>query len=397
MTKKHLVGGGGVGAASVYRSVAKGVGLVSVVSLAVAFASSQSRADSVPAGMVPYDHPVFKDGHRVLWHGPSHGAGGGAAAHAAVAADTIQIIVDSTDPTEHGTGDQIVAALKAANIKAAMEPGPVTAERLAKSGKGQPEFALVSLPPLVTHDDNETLSAQAPIVARFGAEAIEIVAPKTVADLSALDGAQVDTGPWGSPQAVTMNALFDKLGIHPKVVHHPQDQALQLLSQGKVDAVASMGAPSPSLLGDFGAKGDFHLIAVPWSPALRGVFTPAAVADKDRPHLIPAGGTVATVGAPIALIALGGSAMSDDAVAAAKALYESFVADDGPWHGPAWKDVNFASVTAHWPRAKAYDDWLAVRGGPDPTLASLQTGVSAAAADPDKVYASLVRWRSSAP
>ena len=395
MSQKHPFRGGGDGAASLYWRAAKGFGFVGAVGLATVFASGPIQADpQIPAGMVPYKHPVFKDGHRVLWHGPSHGGGGGA--HAAVAAGTIEILVDSSDPTEHGTGDAIVAALKAANVKAAMVAGSVTPDRL-KGGKGQPELALVSLPPLMVNEDAKTLTDQAPIVARFGAETIEIIAPKATTDVSALEGAQIDTGPWGSPQAVTMNALFEKLGVHPKVQHHPQDQALQLLQEGKVDAVASMGAPSPSLIGDFGAKGEFHILTVPWSPALRGLFTPAAVSDHDRPHLIPAGGSVATVGAPIALIALGGDAMSEDAVSAAKALYESFAAEDGPWRGPAWKDVNFACVTAHWPRTKVFDDWLAVRGGPDPSLATLQTGLDAAAADPDKVYASLVRWRSSSP
>ena len=26
-------------------------------------------AEQAPAGMVPYAHPVYKNGHRVLWHG----------------------------------------------------------------------------------------------------------------------------------------------------------------------------------------------------------------------------------------------------------------------------------------------------------------------------------------
>jgi hypothetical protein len=246
--------------------------------------------------------------------------------------------------------------------------------------------------------DTQALRAKATIVARFGAEAIEIVAPNGVTALSALEGASVDVGPEGSPQALTLATLFDRLSLHPKLVHHSLDQALALLHAGKLGAVAAMGEPTPSLLGDFGAKGGFHLLPVAWSPGLRALFIPAVESDKDRPHLVEAGATLATVGAPIALLAFESADKTRESDNAVNALYESFSGGAAPWNGAAWKNVNFACATPNWPRAKATDDWLAKRGaGPDPALVDFQSSVADTAGDVDKVYDSLMRWRSAVP
>jgi len=375
-----------------------GLGLFAAFPIAAARAQTQA-----PAGMVPYDHPVYKNGHLVLWHGPSHG-GGASVAPAKTAAKPpaggdIVVLADASDPAERRLANDVATALGGAHVKTSVTQGAVNAAGLEKAiAQGDAAFALVALAPLLAHDETTPLRAKAPIAARLGAEIIDIVADKSIATTAALEGVRVDVGPEGSPQAATLATLFDKLGVHPQIQHHPLDAALILLQAGKLDAVASMGVPTPSSLSDFGAKGEFHEVAVAWSPALRGLFTPATITDHQRPHLIGAGSSVLTVGAPVALVALGEAGASDGANKAVAALYDGVASQKAPWDGAPWTSVNFACRAPNWPRAKALDDWFAAHGGaPDPALVAFQTAAGAAAGDPDKLYTSLLRWRSAPP
>lgn len=399
MTWKHPLRGGRDPLANPPVGARKAMNVLCFAGLAFAFAAPSLAASPAPEGMVPYDHPVMKNGRLVLWHGPSHG-GGAAAKPDKAAADPAAagavILVDASDPTEKRAALDLLAALQGAHLKGALVQGGVSATGLDKAIKAQgANFAVVTLPPLLAHEDTSTLRSAAPIIARLGAETIEIVAPKRIDGIEAINAAAVDVGPEGSPQAASLAALFDALGLHPKLQHHPLDQALALLQAGKLDAVATMGVPTPSNLGDFGAKGDFHLLPITWRPALRGLFTPATQTASERPHLLNAGETLATVGAPVALIALGAPEGTGKAT---QALYEGFAAGGAPWNGAAWRNVNFACVTAHWPRAKGVDDWFAARGGPpNPGLVAFQEGAAQSADDADKVYDQLLRWRRTAP
>ena len=398
MIRKHPPRGGRDPLANRPVGALKPLSALTFAALALALSTPCFAASQAPEGMVPYDHPVMKNGRLVLWHGISHGGGAPRAAKPSAdpAGAGADILVDASDPTEKRTALDLLAALQAAHIKGALVQGGVSAAGLDKAIKAQgANFAIVTLPPLLAHEDTAALRAAAPIVARLGAETVEIVAPKRLGGVEALDEAAVDIGPEGSPQAASLGALFDALGLHPKIQHHPLDQALALLQAGKLDAVATMGVPTPSNLGDFGAKGDFHLLPVTWRPALRGLFTPATQTAAERPHLLNAGETLATVGAPVALIVLG---KPDATGKATEALYESFAAGGAPWNASAWRNVNFACVTAHWPRAKGVEDWLANRGGPpNPGLVAFQAGAAQSADDADKVYDQLLRWRRTAP
>src|SRR6202453_4986037 len=41
----------------------------------LAFAPISTRAEHAPRGLVPYDHPVYRNGKRMLWHGAWRAAG----------------------------------------------------------------------------------------------------------------------------------------------------------------------------------------------------------------------------------------------------------------------------------------------------------------------------------
>ena len=87
------------------------------------------------------------------------------------------------------------------------------------------------------------------------------------------------------------------------------------------------GAGHSHAIADFGKDGRFHLLSIPWTPALRGGYAPARLTAKDRPNLIRADEKVEAVAAPMALIAIDagqGSPRTPQFAAIVAAFFEKF-------------------------------------------------------------------------
>jgi hypothetical protein len=186
-------------------------------------------------------------------------------------------------------------------------------------------------------------------------------------------------------------------------------EALDRLSSGKVDAVVVMGAEESPALNDFGGDGRFHIVPIAWSPALEPVYAPAQVTAADRPNLVNPAIPVETVGEPMALVAIDaapGSPRTDGLGRIARLFFENydgFLSEERDSH---WRDVNLAAdaswPTEPWPRLGAAQSWLdAKKSSADGSLetfrASAKSAAAAAnwpsAADSDRLYEGLTRWR----
>jgi hypothetical protein len=180
------------------------------------------------------------------------------------------------------------------------------------------------------------------------------------------------------------------------------------LAAGKIDAVVVVGAADSKSIAAFGKDGGFHLVSIPWSPALNGIYAPARFTAKDRPNLIGANDKVDTVATPMALIAIDAAPSSTRATqdsAVVGALFEKFDRLLAPSTQANWREVNLAA-SADWPRLSAASEWIeSHRGVADEGVESFrQTAHSVAsakegpgAADADKLYQSLMQWRSAGP
>jgi hypothetical protein len=382
-----------------------------------------------PPGMTPYDRPVFHDGRRVLWHGAPRTADGksgdapapalaaaaplkiapGVAAESAAGTSEYSILADAEDSCAMRLAGEFVAALQADGAKGRVIAGRTSPAALAKAVKSDAaDLAIAPLDALIGADEaTADWRERAPYIARLGAETIEVIAPRAVVDIRQLAGRQVGLGVADRAGAATAATLFSRLGVAPVPSFAPLASALAGLAAGRLDAVVAVGAKSAKVLADFGTDGRFHLVPIPWSPALRSLYAPARLTAKDRPNLIGADEKVDTLGAPRALIALDAapsSARADRVAALAKSFFEGFDRLLGPDNDASWRDVNLAAA-ATWPRLRAAQDWIDRKAAaPNASLGAFRAAAAATAAnggpeaaDADRLYDSLMQWRDAGP
>jgi hypothetical protein len=420
----------------------------------LALAACPAPAEQVPAGMVAYNHPVYHNGRRILWHGAWRAGGAKAststrerakAAPAPLAAAPAQaaapvvvapaaptpaapvaaapaasppvpvaaipnheftILADYEDSRASRMASELVATLKSAGFKARTVIGQTSPAGLARAISGNAtDLAIAPMDALLSRGEGgPEWKDRTPYVARLANETIEIIAGKWISNLDQLNGRKVSYGPIDSADGASAEALFSRLGVSTKTVREPLPGSLNDLAAGTIDAVVVVGGNDSKAIADFGKDGRFHLVAVPWSPSLRGVYAPARLTAQDRPNLIGANEKVDVVAAPMALLAINAPPESPRAAQltpVVRAFFEKFEALLQPNAEASWREVNLAA-TANWPRLAAAQEWIADnRGEVDVSFEryrSIAHSVASASeapgsADADRLYQSLMQWR----
>jgi hypothetical protein len=203
--------------------------------------------------------------------------------------------------------------------------------------------------------------------------------------------------------------LFSRLGVSVNATYEPLTEALEALAAGRRSAVVALGAKESRALADFGDDGHYHIVAIPWSPALESVYAPARVTSAERPNLVSASDAVETVAEPMALVALDSVAGSPRAEALgriSRIFFDSYDALLIGGRDPHWREVNLAAEAslpnAAWPRLSAAQAWIDdKKGASDASLdafrqsakAVAQTSGGPKAEDSDRLYDSLTHWR----
>ena len=387
-----------------------------------------------PHGMVPYNHPVYHNGVRVLWHGAWRGGQGkggrryerpvlartftppaapaaSAAAPQPPAAKEFSILADPGDVRASRMAKDFAAVMSANGAPGHAIVGPTSPDGLAKVLKtGLADFAIVSLDSLVSSakGDPEWMK-RVPYVARLAPETLEVIAPREVKSINGLQGKLVSFGEVDSTTSTSGRMLFSRLGVTPVQTNAPLPEALDALAAGKVDAVVVLGAAGTPALNDFGADRRFHIVAIPWSATLEPVYAPAHLTAAERPNLVGATTPVESVGEPMALVALDappGSPRAESLGRLARVFfdnYDGFLGDGRDLH---WRDVNLAADASWpgepWPRLAAAQSWLdGKKASADASLDAFRASAKSAAnspswpnaADSDRLYDGLTRWR----
>ena len=382
-----------------------------------------------PYGMVPYDHPVFHNGVRVLWHGAWRGSQGkvvrqyaratalAPATTAAIpavqppAAKEFSVLADPGDVRASRMAKDFAAVMSVSGAPGHAIVGPTSPDGLGKVLKTDlADFAVVSLDSLVSgaKGDPEWIK-RVPYVARLAPEALEVIAPREIKSINGLQGKLVSFGDLDSATSTSGRMLFSRLGVTPNQTNAPLPEALDALAAGKVDAVVVLGAEGAPVLDDFGGDGRFHIVPIPWSATLEPVYAPAHVTAAERPNLVGATTPVETVAEPMALVALDAPPGSQRAEALGRLArifldnYDGFLGDDRDAH---WRDVNLAAEVSWpgepWPRLAAAQDWLdAKKTSADASLDAFRASAKSAAGSPswpsagdsDRLYDGLTRWR----
>lgn len=377
--------------------------------------AADSFAGSV--AMVRYDHPVYRNGKLVLWHGVWRGRGGerkaaarsdpapqaappapqasapaAAAATAAVGAAAAAGAAASAAAATTTAPTAQAAPLKPFTILA--DPVDLVASRMARDfaetvggdgGQGRAivgstaptgvakvmradmaDFAIVTLDSLaVSVKYQPDWPKKVPLVAPLAPETIEVIASKDVKSLGDLAGKSVSFGDPDATTGITAKLLFSRLEVNVNPTYEPLTEGLGALTAGKRDAVVVLGAQEAHALDGFGDDGRFHVVAIPWTTQLEDVYAPARVNAADRPNLVPANDSVETVAEPMAIVALDAPAGSQRAEAAGRVAraffdnYDSILSGDRDAH---WRDVNLAAGASvgnsDWPRLAAAQGWI---------------------------------------
>jgi TRAP-type uncharacterized transport system substrate-binding protein len=389
-----------------------------------------AEAQKIPYGMVPYGRPVYKNGKRMLWHGAWRGGSLGRYARQSVApAAAKPILALAPEPAQPAVAKEFTvladpgdarASRMAKDFAAVMStngaPGRAIVGSTSPNGLGKviksdmADFAIVSLDSLLSgaKGDPEWMK-RAPYVARLAPETVAVIAPREVKSINELQGKTVSFGDLDSATSTSGRMLFSRLGVTANQTNEPLPEALDRLSSGKVDAVVVLGAEESPALNDFGGDGRFHIVPIPWSPALEPVYAPGQITAAERPNLVNPAIPVETVGEPMALVALDaapGSPRADGLGRIARLFFENYDGFLSEEHDSHWRDVNLAAdaswPTEPWPRLGAAQSWLdAKKSSADGSLetfrASAKSAAAAAswpsAADSDRLYEGLTRWR----
>ena len=369
-----------------------------------------ARAEQVPAGMIPYAKPVFRNGHYVLWHGPSHG--GGIRARAAAASHNSKqftILVDSSEPSQARIAAELAAQAQANGLGLRPIAGKTSLPAIGRAVLGaSADFAITPLDALLAANKAPPdWKERAPYIARLANEPIEIIAPRAIADVGQLAGRKVNVEAADSASAATAALLFARLNIAPKLTNGFLADALGDLSDGKLDAVLVIGGRASKSLADFGRDGRFHILTLPWNPALQALYSPARLANADRPNLIRPNENVDTLSVGMALVALDAAPASprvEKLGPFAAQFLDHFDALLGPANAAGWREVNLAASIDSWPRLAAAQAWVE-QGKSDKghaldnfkTIAQTATASDQgpSGADSDLLYDSLMKWRAA--
>jgi len=377
--------------------------------------------------MVRYPKPILHNGKLVLWHGAWRAGGkpighprpGQTAAPASSSDSTtvakttgshvFSILADGADPTATRLAGELAGVMSVDDAQVKAVAGAASRAALAKAVNADSvDFALTPLDELSdAAPSGGDWRRRAPYVARLQNEEIELIAPRSIANIGQLAGRKVNVGAADSTAAASAAVIFSHLNIAAAWTNYPLADALQRLRDGKIDAVLVVGGKNSDSLANFGDDGRFHLAAIPYAPALRAYYAPERATAKDWPKLIAADEKVDTLSTPIALVAIDGASPERAerlAPAASRFLANFDQLLDGS-KDAGWRDVNLAARIDQLPRFGAAQAWLdQSKGGASADLDAFRAMAQAAdaasggpsSADSDKLYQSLRRLGGAA-
>lgn len=195
-------------------------------------------------------------------------------------------------------------------------------------------------------------------------EEFHLLARKQVRNVAELAGKRVNFGRPGSGTSVTSTIVFDALGVKVKATNHDHALALELLKQGKIDAMVSVAGKPTDLLSTASSKDGIHFLSIPRTPVLLQTYLPGRLRNSDYPQLISAKQEVQTlsVGAVLAVFAWKQDTKRYRNI---ERFVEAFFGQINefqkkPRH-EKWTEVSLQASVPGWTRFPAADKWLEKR------------------------------------
>jgi uncharacterized protein len=190
-------------------------------------------------------------------------------------------------------------------------------------------------------------------IAPLYVEEFHVLASWLIGNISDLAGKTVNVSVKNSAAATLGSEIFDRLGVNVKMINLNQSDAIEALKKGEIEADVVLSGKPVELLADPTWQDRFHVIGIPYLPALEKDFVRAKLTFHDYPYLIFRGEGIDTIGVRWVLIGYNWPEGSDR-----YRLLDFFVRNlcsrfselkAGPHH-PQWREVNLAATLPNWSR-----------------------------------------------
>jgi uncharacterized protein len=228
-------------------------------------------------------------------------------------------------------------------------------------------------------------------IAQLYVQEFHLVVPVTIQDISDLAGKTVNLGVKNSAGAILGGEIFQSLGVKVNVVNLDQSTAMSAMRTGDIAAVLVLSSKPVGSLASYSILDDgFHLIEIPFLPALGKDFLPVRLTHDDYPNLTDY--NVNTIGARSVLIAYNWPKGSDHyrlLESLVRILFTRFSELQDGLHHPKWWEVNLAATLPGWSRFAPAQRWLDQQEF-ESFLSKFGTG---AAADRARLFDDFLRWR----
>jgi TRAP transporter TAXI family solute receptor len=195
-------------------------------------------------------------------------------------------------------------------------------------------------------------------VAKVYASELHLIVPRKsdIRSISDLTGRTVAIGPNGSGGWLTSQLVMGASGVSAKMVELPDDQALQALKEGKVDASFFLAGKPSSLLSRIGSDEGLTLIGIPFSQALSGTYRETQFTTEDYPGLVMEK-FVPTISVDVILATYGnyppGSVEFKVLSDFINELNLHIVELQSPPNHPKWQQFSFSNPIPGWDRSAA--------------------------------------------
>src|SRR3979411_871681 len=195
-------------------------------------------------------------------------------------------------------------------------------------------------------------------------EEMNVIASKSIRNLRDLDGKTISVDLPNGGTFVSALAVFERLGMKPKVVYIEQRIAMEKLKAGEIDAVIVCGGKPYKSVSSF--KDDrFHLVTVNYEKPLQADYLPATLSAKDYPNLISDQEQVDTIAVPAVLAAYNWAPNTERYRKLALFVdnfFTKFPTFQNPPFHPKWKEVSLSAPLQGWQRLPAAKQWLDQHG-----------------------------------
>lgn len=192
-------------------------------------------------------------------------------------------------------------------------------------------------------------------------EEMHILARKDITSIRDLTGKIVNYSDAGSGTDLSTTVIFEKLGIKPEKRNMGQRDAFEAMKTGEIDATILITGKPVESYSTFDAGDRFHLLPVPFEPALIKEYVPTTITHDDYPNLLKPGESIETVAASVILGVYNwpqGSAQYTKLERFVDKFFANIEKFGKPPRHAKWKEVNIAAIVPGLERFKPAQEWL---------------------------------------